>query len=115
MFMLIMGVALLLFGMLTLILTMGYKNMETERAQTGSGEVHVTIDIPEPHFFGLDQSPASQATRNTRGAYTTADLTTLVGEVEQYLRQEKSLAEKFMDKPSVANLHRRSKSAPWTN
>lgn len=110
MFTLIMAGALVLFGMLTLILTMGYKNIETER-----GQAQEMLEVSEPLFFGLDESTRVSVKLSDRGVNTSDDLESLVHQVDQYLRREKKLAERFSDKPTVANLHRRTESAPWSN
>jgi len=96
------------FGMMTLIVSIGFQSMEQERrdraAQSG-------LYAPgfQSGFFAEERGGVSAADADLAEVGQMA-LDELVEELEDYLRQEKQQARRFVEAPSFGVLHERKRS-----
>jgi hypothetical protein len=84
------------FGGIVMILGLGLKNMEEERAKSNSGLLEA---LDGPHFFARDVSD------RTVSLVENAD-DSLVLAIEEFLKEELNVVNRFVSEPSVENLYR---------
>lgn len=100
-------------GILLLLLALGYRSIEEERRREDERQAERRHRALEPRFFAAEQDYSGRPRFDEAVAVSNADLDSLVVEVERFLRLEYLLAERFLDQPSIANLHTRTHKACW--
>ena len=110
-------IVVVLFGMVLLALTMGFKEIEEKRRKQAE-EVRQSRYVLAPHFFGPQHVASTTASGSVgKGGATEAenvDLDAVVIQVEEFLGREETLAQRFVDEPSVDNLYGKVRMTSWT-
>ena len=84
------------FGGIVMILGLGLKNMEEERAKNSSGLLEA---LDRPHFFARGVS-------DFKAPLVENEDDSLVLAIEEFLKDELDVVNRFVSEPSVENLYR---------